>query len=172
MLCEGRRIARAMGMDEYLTKPIQLHVLRAALEKLLPATKTAPAQSAPLAPPRPEECVTALVNVAILKELVGDDPKTVGAILRDYAASATKLAAELHGVFAEGEFHAVGAIAHKLKSSSRTVGASALGDYCAELGNAARAENRSSMAQWISLFDEALSSVLEQITEIVEKKAE
>jgi DNA-binding response OmpR family regulator len=40
--------ARSAGMDEYLTKPVQLHLLRAALEKWLPRTNGSTPSAAPV----------------------------------------------------------------------------------------------------------------------------
>jgi DNA-binding response OmpR family regulator len=39
--------ARSAGMDEYLTKPVQLRLLRAALEKWLPRTNGSTPSAAP-----------------------------------------------------------------------------------------------------------------------------
>nr|WP_198292272.1 PAS domain S-box protein [Aromatoleum toluclasticum] len=155
--------ARALGMDEYLTKPIQLHVLRAALEKWLPTTKASP----PPAAPHPAEQLTPLVNVAVLKELVGDDPETVDAILGDYLVSAKQHASDLHAAITDGDMRTVGAIAHKLKSSSRAVGAAGLGDLCAELENAVRSEDRTAIAQRIAQFDDLVGAVL--VAVLIEK---
>jgi HPt (histidine-containing phosphotransfer) domain-containing protein len=163
---EANRV-RAMGMDEYLTKPIQLHVLRAALEKWLPAT---PISRPPVALPAPHPAAqpTPLVNIDVLKALVGDDPQIVGAILGDYRDSATQFATDLHAALTDGDVRAIGAIAHKLKSSSRAVGAAALGDLCTELENAARAEDRAAIAQWMAQFDESVGAVLVQIAALIE----
>lgn len=111
--------ARSAGMDEYLTKPVQLHRLRVALEKWLPRTNGSTPSAAP-----PEESrdgrAAPVVDVAVLRGLVGDDAGTVREFLSDYLASARRLAAELRAAVVAGDTQRVGAVAHKLKSSSRS----------------------------------------------------
>lgn len=58
-----------------------------------------------------------------------------------------------------GRGREAGAIAHKLKSSSRSVGAIALGDLCAELENAGKAGGLATLATWAKQFDTALAAV-------------
>ena len=53
----------------------------------------------------------------------------------------------------------IAAIAHRLKASSRSVGAATLGDLCAELENACLAGTRESVVQRLSEFEAALNAV-------------
>ena len=150
--------AKAAGMDEYLTKPVQLRLLKAALEKWLP-------KATPLIPPVPPveeihgEHGQSVVDVEVLKGLVGDDEETVREFLADYLASARRLTAELRETCVANDTRKVGAIAHKLKSSSRSVGALALGDLCAEMENAGKAEDKAAIAQGLVRFDAAIAAV-------------
>ncbi|QTQ38941.1 Putative two component system fusion protein (sensory histidine kinase and response regulator) [Aromatoleum petrolei] len=160
--------AHAMGMDEYLTKPIQIHVLRAALEKWLPVPRASHA-APPLTASTRAASPTPVVDVAVLRALVGDDKETVCAILGDYLVVARQQAAELQAAFADGDIRTVGALAHRLKASSRAVGAAALGDLCAELENAGRAEDREAIAHRIAQFDLILGTVLAEIAVLIEQ---
>ena len=81
---------------------------------------------------------TAPVDVSVLKALVGDDPAMISELLQDFRLSATKIAAELRSACAAGQASASSAAAHKLKSSSRAVGALALGDLCDEIEQAGK----------------------------------
>jgi CheY-like chemotaxis protein len=129
--------ARAAGMDEYLTKPLQLHQLKTALRKWLPRDRldTLPAEldEAP-------DVATAgpALDVAVLKALIGDDPAVVHDFLVEYRTQARRLAIDLRSAHDADDIREIGAIAHKLKSSSRAVGALKLGDLCAGLENACR----------------------------------
>lgn len=61
------------------------------------------------------------VNVSVLAALVGDDPATIREFLTDFRASANTIAAELATACAAGDAAEAAALAHKLKSSARSV---------------------------------------------------
>ena len=149
--------ARSAGMDEYLTKPVQLHLLRAALEKWLPRTNGSTPSAA--LPEGSRGGRAPVVDVAVLRGLVGDDAGTVGEFLSDYLASARRLAAELRAAVAAGDTQQVGAVAHKLKSSSRSVGALAFGDLCAGLESAGGIGDKAASTQDMPKFEAALAVV-------------
>ena len=157
-------------MDEYLTKPLQLHLLKAALRKWLPGDggNTRPAElSAESSGAEPASACVA-VNLSVLQRLVGDDPQTVRELLSDYRASARQLAAELRAAGAVNDTRRVVAIVHKLKSSSRSVGALALGDLCAELENACRTRALDGISQGMARFDAELLTVDDQLGYLLE----
>ena len=159
---EARR-ARASGVDEYLTKPVRLHLLGSVLEKRLPRRNG----SLPSGAAQQEKAASAppplAVDVAVLKGLVGEDATVVREFLSDYLTSVHQLAEEIRAAHATGDARHVGAAAHKLKSSSRTVGALALGDLCAGLENASWAGDEAGIAKNISQFAIALAGVEAEI---------
>jgi len=157
--------ARAAGMDEYLTKPVLLPMLRAVLEKWLPRIAQPSAAAAPKKKGRSRKA--SVVDVSILKSLVGDQPDTVAEFLTDYLASARRLADEMHAAIAASDARHAGMVAHKLKSSSRSVGALALGDLCAGLENFGRTGDKAGMAQGMIQFDAALASVEAEIAKLL-----
>ncbi len=137
--------ARASGMDDYLTKPVPLKLLQSALQQWLPAP-ISPAPNGPqpaaanaqdvqqqqntegdLLPP------TAVLDVQQLRDLVGDDNDTVRELLQDYAHTAALHTAELRQALAAADRALAAAVAHKLKSASRSVGAIALADVCEQI---------------------------------------
>ena len=162
------RLAEEAGIDGYLTKPVQLRVLAAALEKWLPGANAA---ASPAAAP-PEETrgaqVAPVVDVTVLKRLVGDGADTVLEFLADYLASARQLAKELRTAFGAGDVQQVVVITHKLKSSSRSVGALALGDLCAELENVGRTDDNTAVAQYMVQFEVGLAAVETEISNLLE----
>jgi PAS domain S-box-containing protein len=159
--------AAGVGMDDYLTKPLQLQVLKAALRRWLPN------EGALTVPGEFLEAETGnrtlAVDVTVLETLVGDDPAIVRDFLGDYLASARRLAAELRaarGVEAR-DLSRMGAIVHKLKSSSRSVGAIALGDLCSAIENACRAGSHESVLRDMPKFETALLDAEEQIDRLL-----
>ncbi|MCX5869211.1 MAG: PAS domain S-box protein [Deltaproteobacteria bacterium] len=148
----------AAGMDEYLTKPIRLQTLQAALSKWLPPTHEPPLPAA-LSEPIKGEPTAAAVDVTVLQGFVGDDPDTVREFLADYLAAAQRLGAELGAAAAVGDGEQVQAIAHKLKSSSRTIGAGTLAALCASLEKAGQARDRDAIRHGMAEFEAALAAV-------------
>jgi HPt (histidine-containing phosphotransfer) domain-containing protein len=90
---------------------------------------------------------------------VGDDPVAVLEVLADFQQSARQLAAEMVVARDAGQLPQVGAAAHKLKSSSRSVGALPLGELCASLEDAARRADSEMMAQHFPRFESMLAKV-------------
>ena len=144
----------AVGMDDYLTKPTPLADLKTLLEKWLPSAATSPTAPLPqgkrgVKAPLPlrergwgegkKAPASTPVDVSVLAALVGDDPATIRDFLLDFRASAATMADDLAVAYASAEMKKVGALAHKLKSSARSVGALALGELCADLEAAGKA---------------------------------
>ena len=162
--------AQAAGMDEYLTKPLQLHLLKAALAKWLPRADT-DSQPGELHDEPGRAPPAQAVDVAVLEGIVGDDPQVVQRFLGDYRSAAARLATELRTARDADDLRQIGAIAHKLKSSSRSIGALVLGDLCAGLENACRTGARDEVAQGIVQFEAALRDVDAQIAVLLRARA-
>ena len=153
----------SVGMDDYLSKPVQLEDLRSVLEKYLsinkPAAETEIQPEAATKPTSETETVLVPVNVHILEEFVGNDPATIKEMLQDFRISAAKIATELHTAYQAEQFVTVGSIAHKLKSSARSVGALALGELCAEIEQAGKKNDAKSLAVLLPRFDAEMIAV-------------
>jgi signal transduction histidine kinase/CheY-like chemotaxis protein/HPt (histidine-containing phosphotransfer) domain-containing protein len=146
---------RAIGMDDYLTKPASLAALAAALAKWLPSTDTSVTSQDPARPP---------VDISALEALVGSDPGIIREFLQAFALSATQAGAELIEASRAERLKDAAAIAHKLKSSARSVGALRLGELCAELENAGASGDRTVMSSLLNRFEQELKSVQEYLS--------
>ncbi len=155
---EVHRATKA-GMDEYLTKPIRLLALSAAIRKWLPQADEPP-MPAPPAEPLKGETTAVAMDIMVLQGLVGDDPDTVREFIADYLTSAQKLGEELGAAALVGDGAQVKAIAHKLKSSSRTVGAATLAELCVSLEQAGQTGDQSTISQGMADFEAALDAVV------------
>ncbi|MBB1472189.1 Hpt domain-containing protein [Luteimonas sp. MC1782] len=72
-------------------------------------------------------------DVRVLSESSGDDPGAMVELVECFDEVATGIRAGLLQAIAQGDAAQVAALAHSLKSSSRAMGAMALGELCAEL---------------------------------------
>ena len=158
--------AYAAGIDDYLTKPVQLHLLRASLEKWLPSVTGNNALNVSPAPNNAPP-LTSGVDVSVLEALVGHDQATVHEFLGDYLSSARYLAATMRSALAAGDMPPLVVAAHKLKSSSRSVGAMALGDVCAELEKLGKEENRKNVDLCMVRFASSLAQVEAEISALL-----
>lgn len=159
---------RAAGMDDYLSKPARLADLKAMLEKWLPTAAEfgTDAHESP-APPALQATAAGPVDVSVLKALVGDDPAVIREFLHDFRVSAVRTAAELKAACESGQAAQAGALAHKLKSSSRSVGALALGDLCDELENFGRIGDAAAIVRSMVRFDVVLAKVEAEIARLL-----
>jgi CheY-like chemotaxis protein len=151
--------AKVTGMDDYLTKPVALARLREVLEIWMPSTAAVSAT----APVR-------ALDVAVLKRLVGDDPAIIHDLLTGYTRATVQAAAELRTAAAAKDYAQIGAIAHKLKSSSRSVGALPLGDLSAELENAGKRNDGHALACCMARFETLFAEVEEELTLVLSEE--
>jgi PAS domain S-box-containing protein len=135
---------RAVGMDEYLSKPATLAELAAALERWLSAPTTAS---------------PAAVQVSVLEALVGSDPQVISELLREFQASAMQLGTALVDACAAGRVAEATQIAHKLKSSARSVGALELGEACAAIETSGKAGESGALQALLPALSAALAAV-------------
>jgi PAS domain S-box-containing protein len=111
---------RDAGMNDFLSKPAELAELAATLARK---------------PARPD----AALDRAVLDALVGGNVAAATALLRDFQMQLGADGTQLREACARGDVAAAAATAHKLKSSSRAVGAMALSAVCLRMEQAGHA---------------------------------
>lgn len=119
----------AAGMNDYMTKPIELIRLKRTLENWLGPDAVIPTDVIPA------------IDTSALNQFIGDDPAMHRKFLNNFLAPATLTINEIHAAFEAQSPAKVGERAHKLKSSARTIGANALADLCELLEIAGQADN-------------------------------
>lgn len=132
------------GMDECLAKPLEISKLKMALRTWLPKSLAAPIL---IDAAEPKEAIltnglegSAPIDMSVLKNMFEDDDVCLE-ILKDFLAPSLSIIEEITTAVSNMSATNVGAAAHKLKSSSRAVGAQALATYCAELETAGKGED-------------------------------
>jgi two-component system, sensor histidine kinase and response regulator len=139
----------AVGMDDYLSKPAPLAALEAALQKWLPAAN----------PETSRDLSSMPVQVSVLEALVGTDPQLIHEFLQEFGVSAARSAAGLAEACAKQRSKEAAEIAHKLKSSARSVGALKLGEICAAIEAAGTAGDLPTLTTLFPDFEREMSAV-------------
>ena len=123
---------RAAGMDAYLSKPVTLSALAGALGVPAQAAAPTPRAAAPRVAAR--DVPSPDTVLAAVRTLCSDDDDALAAeVLDAYLRADGALVDELEAAAYAGDADTLRGAAHKLKASSRTFGADALGDRCQAL---------------------------------------
>lgn len=158
---------KACGIDDYLTKPISLIALQSVLANWMPAN----ARPTPAPEHKAREHVgnPPPLDLDVMREIVGADESTIGELLVDYRASLLETCEAFRQASDAGQFTELASAAHRLKSSSRSVGALPVGDLCAEIENAAKTASREAIVPLMGELESTLPVLLEAITSAMEK---
>lgn len=127
------------GMDDYVSKPVQVRDLRKALLRSRRHELTEPSGPAPLPAASDEALEIDPQTLAELRML--DETGATGFVaelIATFLADADQRLGALRTAAESGEHENVGALAHALKSASRSVGARKLAHVLAELEASAR----------------------------------
>ncbi len=147
----------AAGMDMYLTKPVRVPRLKAAIESWLDhgtrgdALQDCERASVDILPP---------VDLSVLEGLVGDDPDLVDEVLQAFHQSASQCSIEFSQAIGQGSMSTVADAAHKLKSAARSIGSSRLGQICSDIEDAAHARRADQLDALVGQFRTELRAVL------------
>ena len=122
------------GMDDFISKPVQLNELRTALNKSLGIEPTNNSNDgAPL-----------LLSENHLDQLRGNgQDEDFREIIFMYLEQTSKQISMLHEAFAEQELDSISRISHQIKGSSANMGASQLASACSRLENESKGGNLS-----------------------------
>jgi CheY-like chemotaxis protein/HPt (histidine-containing phosphotransfer) domain-containing protein len=124
----------ALGMNDYLTKPLHLHDLEAVLQRALLRIQPTPLSAAPVPKSAPE--LEALDRSVIdgLKELrEPGQPDPLGELIDLFFKDAQPRLHLMETAIAAGDLPGVVAAAHTLKGSASNLGARRLSSLCATL---------------------------------------
>lgn len=152
---------REFGIDEYLTKPASLTELQSVLEQWLPHAEAIQVKDNLAI----EQRDFSALDTRVLEELVGSEPEVVNEFLQDFRLSLLAMSNEMHLAKKDNHRRRMAAVAHKLKSSARSVGALELGEICARLETICNEEAATPLKDILEIFDketEAVNNILEQ----------
>jgi HPt (histidine-containing phosphotransfer) domain-containing protein len=133
-----RELCLAAGMDDYVSKPIRVGELVAALENSASRGDTS-ARAAVVSAPEdggPPAAVLDAAALANLEATVGAD--AMDELIATFLDDSTELVAELSRALADGHAERVHRAAHSLKSTSASFGATKLAAVARDLETVAR----------------------------------
>lgn len=155
--------AALVGMDTYLVKPVQLPKLQAALETWLPVSQQQEESSMIQDVEHAADSTDVLLNPMVLSELVGGDEQVINELLGDYLESVRGHAHAVVQAWQAHDLNKIASVAHKLKSSSRSVGALRLGELCAKLEQAVKSNRHDDVEACLQVFEEQVDATLQAI---------
>jgi signal transduction histidine kinase/CheY-like chemotaxis protein/HPt (histidine-containing phosphotransfer) domain-containing protein len=160
----------SVGMDDYLTKPVELAKLHAVLQRWLPlaapeAAEPQPAtvQNTPAAPDAAEVspiCFTTIAN------FLGPDPAKHQQYLNYFVSHAADLLVQLQDAQQQQQADVCRSLAHQLKSMAKSVGALALSELALQL------EQQAEQPYWpeLSVLADRLQQSYQQVVVYVQER--
>ncbi|MDA3870697.1 MAG: response regulator, partial [Gammaproteobacteria bacterium] len=148
-MSEDRNRCIDSGMDDCLTKPIEMDDLGRAIQKWLsiPALPSSETHAGEIAKSSSEEN-HAPVNPQVLATLIGSDIEQCRPLLLKFIEASIPIINELVDAAEAARFDEIFALAHKLKSSAKAVGAERLAELCLDMEQA----NKNGMAETLQLL--------------------
>ena len=124
------------GVDDVISKPVELEDLRLALEKWSPA-------AASQDDVQHDACADGgtngeAIDLSVLTQSIGDKPELHYRLFKTFHESLPDSLADIERAFAWKSHEQISEHTHKLKSSSRSLGAVKLGEICEQLEQAGR----------------------------------
>ena len=99
------------------------------------------------------------IDPEVLRMMVGDDPEAIRGAVEDFLLAARAGIAEIRAAAASGQSERVKISSHKLKGSSRLVGAEQLAESCARLEAAGHMGDWQVIGELLPRMDRLLSEL-------------
>ncbi|MBD2594749.1 PAS domain S-box protein [Nostoc spongiaeforme FACHB-130] len=161
-----REACLAAGMNDYISKPIQMAELVKALSKCQPGAliKAPPRQIqnfSPRLPKTPNLAISAIDHKVLqsLRQMLAGDQAALQELLHCYFSEAPKLIQEIQASVVAEDAETLWKTAHKLKSSSASVGATHLSQLCKQLEAKGRSHDFSGCADILSQLQQEYEQV-------------
>jgi signal transduction histidine kinase/CheY-like chemotaxis protein len=150
---------RAVGMDDYLTKPVSLPKLETMLHRWLEVVRL-PAPSGSLAPlPEPVVAGWDRFDEHALQRVLGADPEILQDMRSRYLASLDRALTEIQEAAVREDSASAGFTAHRIKSSSRLVGAVGLAQLLDQIETLGQVGDAAGMARLVPSLVDSIASV-------------
>ncbi len=140
----------AAGMNDYLTKPVQLDVFTAVLEKWLPATASGPGTAPdPAAPPAVWD------RAAMMERMMGDE-NLAREILQAFLEDVARYRDPFDAALEEGDLRGIERLAHSTRGAAGTLCADELQSLATRVEGAAKEGDMAALRQFRELWHAAI----------------
>ncbi len=175
VLAGDREKCLAAGMDDYLSKPVQLQALSETLARWLPTGATAdggpvdptPSHAAiPRALPSadPGDALDAAVVDQLMRLARQTTPELFEQVMQAFLADAPKYLANLHASASRRDPLALARTAHALKGASLSIGAATMAPLCSQLEATEDGEDMAGVTALLARLDTEFQRVQTEIT--------
>ena len=166
-----------LGINAYLSKPIERQELSKVLHKYVgmdgkssdvndKTYKEEPYVKHGIVD-RIDNTTELPLDINALAELVGENVEVQNNILKNYMQQVTETIHHIHEACADKSFDEIRRLSHKLKSSSRSVGANNLADTFVELESASKAKDWDAIVFLEAKLDDLLGAVVSYLSTTV-----
>ncbi len=156
----------AMGMDDYISKPVRVEELVAVLERCQPLSGDQSSETGDPQPPISE--LQSPIDAAVLGEFLDMLGEEARGLITLFLEDATRHLATMREAVAQGDTETLRRAAHTLKGSSGNLGAVGLSTLCQELEAMAREGVLDGAAEKVTQAEaeyERVKAVLERVAQ-------
>lgn len=165
VLSSEERRCKEAGLNGYLSKPVDLEQLKAALGACLRSTGLhQPLRGAhqPAAGAGPDQRPEPDFDDQLPVRLLGDDPESLAELRRQFVRTSGRAMEEMRNAASQGDWAQVGFVAHRIKSSAHATGAARLRRLLDELESATREQRIDDARQCLEDIEPAVVAVHER----------
>ncbi len=165
----------AAGMDDYLSKPVNVPSMSAALEKCMPlgvAHEIGKSKPAPEPAPNALQEISASIDVPTLQEYFpyeGDEIQMVIDLAQEFLSDTSQRLEQLHTYIQKGDAVSVDGDAHALKGASLTFGAKTFSSLCKDMELIGKSGNLSGAAEKLAQLQMEFGRVRRDLPAILQE---
>ncbi|NET88116.1 MAG: response regulator [Kamptonema sp. SIO1D9] len=158
----------AAGMEDYISKPIQIQELVTALKKSQPQVKNNPIKVAKISPITMKKPAIDINVLQATLDAIGDNtPEWLEILIDSYLEETTKYLERIRTAISAGDREATAYSAHTLKSSSAALGAMTFYQLCKDLEKISGSDNpiqaRSLLSELETEYERVKSELQQQL---------
>ena len=158
----------AVGVDDVISKPVELENLRSALHKWVPQDllQSPEAQDDQASTQAPDK----VIDFEVLKHSIGDKPEVQRRLLRSYMEALDQEQDHVQQAFAWKNCEQIIDYCHRLKSSSRSLGIIAVAQACEQLEAAAKRSAWTQLEKLMPTLRQQVDAARRAIAEILARQ--